>query len=61
MTLKLENQQFEIEFKVREEMSQKIQQTLMKDMGSILQSEDELTKIEEQIQRFLLKYTDQEN
>lgn len=33
----------------------------MKDIGTVLQSEEEITKIEEQIQKFMSKYTDQEN
>lgn len=61
ITLKLENQPFEIEFKVQQELSSKIQQQLMKDMGSILESEQEVASFEESIQKFMAKYTNQEN
>ena len=47
LQLKLENQPFEIEFQVQQELSSKIQKQMMKDMSSILQSEQEMTSLEE--------------
>ena len=58
---KLESQQFEIEFRVREEMSSKIQMHFMQELGNALQSEDGLKNVEDRISKYMSKYTDQEN